>query len=189
MWIYVFECLSLYIITYKITSLVTALIEQDHFLYLSSFMDKCFSGNVFKFLMFFYLLTFNKQVLNLAEVNHTCSVLWLAVLCWCHTFMCTHSINSGSSRVDRKLMIHFMVLTTPDWSGFVLSTQNLSYNSEFVHLPSWYRPPVVLFVTWVFLYIVKYLHFSRYAKMYNILLVRNANLKILNPYPVNYTQM
>ncbi len=39
-------------------------------------------------------------------------------------------------------MISFMVPTKPDWSGLVLSTQNLSYNSEFVHLPSWYRPPV-----------------------------------------------
>ncbi len=140
-----FTCLSVYhyIITYKVTSqvsLVTALIEQDHFLYLS-FHGQVLSGNAFKFLMFFHLLTFNKRVLNLAEVNHTCSVLWLAVLRWCHTFMCTHSINSGSSRVDRKLTIRFMVPTTPDWSGFVLSTQNLSYNSEFVHLPSWYSPP------------------------------------------------
>ncbi len=68
-----FESLSLYIINYlqlyKLTSqvsLVTALIEQDHFLYLSSFMDKYFSGNAFKFLIFFNLLTFNKSVLNLA---------------------------------------------------------------------------------------------------------------------------
>ncbi len=45
---------------------VTTLIEQDNFLYLSSFMDKYFSGNVFKFLLFFNLLTFNKRVLNLA---------------------------------------------------------------------------------------------------------------------------
>ncbi len=29
-------------------------------------MDKYFSGNVFKFLIFFNLLTFNKRVLNLA---------------------------------------------------------------------------------------------------------------------------
>ncbi len=39
-------------------------------------------------------------------------------------------------------MISFMVPTKPDWSGMVLSTQSLSYNSEFVHLPSWYRPQV-----------------------------------------------
>ncbi len=45
---------------------MTALIEEDHFLYLSSFMDKYFSGNAFKFLIFFNLLTFNKRVLNLA---------------------------------------------------------------------------------------------------------------------------
>ncbi len=37
-------------------------------------------------------------------------------------------------------MISFMVPTKPDWSGLVLSTQNLSYNSKCVHLPSWYRP-------------------------------------------------
>ncbi len=37
-------------------------------------------------------------------------------------------------------MIGFMIPTKPDWSGLVLLTQNLSYNSEFVHLPSWYRP-------------------------------------------------
>ncbi len=62
-------------------------------------------------------------------MNHTGSVLWLAVRRWCHTFMCTRSINSGSSLSwQRKLMISFMVLTKPDWSGLVLSTQNLSYN-------------------------------------------------------------
>ncbi len=43
-----------------------ALIDHNHFLYLSSFMDKYFSGNAFKFLVFFNLLTFNKRVLNLA---------------------------------------------------------------------------------------------------------------------------
>ncbi len=130
---------------YKLTSqvsLVTALIEQDHFLYLSSFMNKYFSGNVFKFLIFFNLLTFNKRVLNFAgslawSESHPCSVLWLAVRRWCHTFMCTRSINSESSLSwQRKLMISFMVPTKPDWTGLVLSTQNLSYNPEFVHLPS-----------------------------------------------------
>ncbi len=140
--------ITIYYQLYKLTSqvsLVTALIEQDNFLYLSSFMDKYFSGHVFKFIIFFNLLTVNKRVwISLAlsrEVNHTCSVLWLAVHRWCHTFMCTRSINSGSSLSwQRKLMISFMVPTKPDWSGLVLSTQNLSYNSEFVHLPSWYRP-------------------------------------------------
>ncbi len=58
-------CSSLYKLSSQV-SLVTALIEQDHFLYLSSFMDKYFSGNAFKFLIFFNLLTFNKRVLNLA---------------------------------------------------------------------------------------------------------------------------
>ncbi len=114
---------------------MTGPIEQDHFLYVSSFVDKYVSVNTFKFLIFFNLLTF-----NLREVNRTCSVLWLAVHRWCHTFMCTHSINSGSSLSwQRKLMISFMVPTKPDWSGLVLSTQNLSYKSEFVYLPSWYR--------------------------------------------------
>ncbi len=50
---------------YKVTSqvsLVTALIEEDHFLYLSSFMDKYFSGNAFKFLIFFNLLKENATV-------------------------------------------------------------------------------------------------------------------------------
>ncbi len=64
-----FESLSLYYQLYKQTSqvlLVTALIEQDNLLYLPSFMDKYFSGNAFKFLIFFNLLTFNKIVLNLA---------------------------------------------------------------------------------------------------------------------------
>ncbi len=55
--------------------------------------------------------------------------------------MCTCFINSGSSLSWlRKLIISFMVPTKPAWSGLVLSTQNLSYNFEFVHLPSWYRP-------------------------------------------------
>ncbi len=62
--------ITIYYQLYKLTSqdsLVTALIEQDNFLYLSSFMDKYFSGNVFKFIIFFNLLTFNKIVLNLEE--------------------------------------------------------------------------------------------------------------------------
>ncbi len=58
---------------------MTALTEQDLFLYLSSFMDKYFSGNAFKFLACFNLWTFwNEFWISLAlspEVNHTCS-------CW-----------------------------------------------------------------------------------------------------------
>ncbi len=38
-------------------------------------------------------------------------------------------------------MIIFMVPIKTDCIGLVLSTLNLSYNSEFVHLHSWYRPP------------------------------------------------
>ncbi len=106
-------------------------------------MDKYFSGNAFKFLIFFNLLTFSK------EVNHTCSVLWLAVHRWCHTFMCMHFINSWSSLSWQRKLISFMVLRKPDWSGLVLSTQNLSYDSEFVHLQSWYRSQ---YNTWMLLY-------------------------------------
>ncbi len=152
MTLHVWVSITIYYQLYKVTSqvsLVTAQIEQDNVLYLSSFMNKYFCGTVFKFLIFFNLLTFNKRVLNLAEVTlaFTCFVLWLAVRRWCNTFMCTRSINSelslGSSW-QRKLMISFMVPTKPDWSGLVLSTQNLFYNSEFVHLPSWYRPLVFI---------------------------------------------
>ncbi len=62
-----FKFRIMYYQLYKVTSqvsLVTALIEKDNFLYLSSFMDKYFSGNVFKFLIFFNLLTFNKWFLD-----------------------------------------------------------------------------------------------------------------------------
>ncbi len=61
--------ITIYYQLYKVTShvsLVTAAIEQDNFLYLSSFMDKYFSRNAFKFLVFFNRFAFNKQVLNLA---------------------------------------------------------------------------------------------------------------------------
>ncbi len=61
--------IAIYYQLYKVTSQVspvTALIEQDNFLYLSSFMDKYFSGNAFKFLILINLLTVNKRVLNLA---------------------------------------------------------------------------------------------------------------------------
>ncbi len=50
----------------KLVYIVDIVIEKDHFPYLSSFMDKYFSGKVFKFLIFFNLLTFNKRVLNFA---------------------------------------------------------------------------------------------------------------------------
>ncbi len=42
-------------------------------------------------------------------------------------------------------MITITVPTKPYWSGLVLSIQNLSYHSEFVHLPSRYRPLGILF--------------------------------------------
>ncbi len=41
-------------------------------------------------------------------------------------------------------MISFMVPTKLDWSGLVLSTQNLS--SEYVNLPSWYRPQINVYI-------------------------------------------
>ncbi len=98
-------CLShitIYYQLYKVTSVSFTCDCTDR---ARSFPLLLFHGQVlqwkylqFKFLIFFNLLTFNKQVLNLSrEVNHTCSVLWLAVRCWCHTFMCTCSINSGSA--------------------------------------------------------------------------------------------
>ncbi len=87
-----------------------------------SWTSTFFRVNAFKFLIFFHLL--NKRVLN-----HTCSVLWLAVRRWCHTFTCTRSINSGSSLSwERKLMISFMVPTklgsVPSSSSTLLSLWN-----------------------------------------------------------------
>ncbi len=141
-WVFIIIYYQLYKVTSQV-SLVTALIQQDNFIYLSSFMDKYFSGNAFKFLIFFNLIAFfNEFWISLAlsrEVNHTCFVLGLTDCRWCDTFMCTRSINSSLSW-QRKLMISFMVPTKLDWSDLVLSTQNISYNSEFVNLQSWYRP-------------------------------------------------
>ncbi len=76
-------------------------------------------------------------------------MLWLAVHRWCHTFMCMRFINSWSSLSWQRKLISFMVLRKPDWSGLVLLTQNLSYDSEFVHLQSWYRSQ---YNTWMLLY-------------------------------------
>ncbi len=148
MTLHVWVSIAIYYQLYKLTSQVspvTALIKQDHFLYLSSFMDKYFSGNVFKFLIFFNLLTFNKWVLNLAgslarsESHLLCVVIGYSPL-MSHIHVHGSIISGSSLSWQRKLMISFMVPIKPDWSGLVLSTQNLSYNSEFVHLPSWYRP-------------------------------------------------
>ncbi len=109
MWSYMFKSLSLYYQLYKVTSqdsLVTALIEQDHLLYWSSFMDKYFSGNVFKFLIFFNLLTFNKRVLNLSGSREK----WITPgLCcdWLFTADVTHScahapLTQDQAWVDRE---------------------------------------------------------------------------------------
>ncbi len=64
-----FESITTYYQLYKLSvqsHVKLVKLEQDNFLYLSSFMDKYFSGNVFKFLILFNLLTFIKRVLNLA---------------------------------------------------------------------------------------------------------------------------
>ncbi len=104
-------CSSLYryILSTKLTSqvsLVTTLIEQDHFLYLSSFMDKYFSGNAFKFLIFFNLLTFNKRVLNLAgslarSESHLLCCDWLFTADVTHS--CAHApLTQDQAWVDRE---------------------------------------------------------------------------------------
>ncbi len=100
-------CSSLYhyILSTTLTSqvsLVTALIEQDNFLYLSSFMDKYFSGNAFEFLIFFNLLTFNKRVLNLAG-----SLTNLALCCdWLYATDVTHSCARAPLTQDQSLSLH-----------------------------------------------------------------------------------
>ncbi len=139
MTLHVWVSITIYYQLYKITSqvsLVTALIEQDHFLYLSSFMDKYFSGNVFKFLIFFNLLT-NKFWISLAlsrEVNHQ---LFAADV--------THSCARA-----QLIRIKTELTEKASWYqqsqiGVVWFCQlNLSYDSEFVHLPSWYMPLVLL---------------------------------------------
>ncbi len=90
---------AIYYKLYKVTSqvsLVSALIEQDDFLYLSSFMDKHFSGNAFKFLIFFNLLTFNKRVLNLAGFLERSESHLLCVVIGCSPLMShihVHGLN------------------------------------------------------------------------------------------------
>ncbi len=140
--------IAIYYQLYKLASqvsLVSALIEQDNFLYLSSFMDKSFSGNAFKFLIFFNLLTFNKFFFKLAgslarSESHLLCCDWLFAADVTHSCARAPLSQDQSLSWQRKLMISIMVPTKPDWSGLVWSTRNLSYNSEFVHLPSWYRP-------------------------------------------------
>ncbi len=95
---------------YKVTSqvsLVTALIEEDHFLYLSSFMDKYFSGNAFKFLIFFNLLTFNIRVLNLAGSLARSESHLLLCCDWLFAADVTHScarapLTQDQAWVDRE---------------------------------------------------------------------------------------
>jgi len=128
----VWVSITIYDELYKVTShvsLVTALIMSFicHLSWTSTSVEMCLN-----------LWTFNKDFC----ISRARSVLWLAVRRWCHTFMCTRSVNSGSSLSwQRKLMISFIVPIKTDCIGLVLSTLNLSYNSECVHLQSWYRPP------------------------------------------------
>ncbi len=152
MTLHVWVSITIYYQLYKLTSqvsLVTALIEQDNsFICPLSWTSTSVEMRLNSSYSLISQPLTKEFWISLAlsrEVNHTCSALWLAVHRWCHTFMCTRSINSGSSLSwQRKLMISFMGPTKLDWSGLVLSTQNLSYNSEFVHLRSWYRPLVEL---------------------------------------------
>ncbi len=137
MWPYMFEvtCITTYYQLYKVTSqvsLVTALIEQDHFFYLSSFMEY-FSGNVFKFLIFFNILTFNKSF----ESRWLSREKWITLALCCDCLFATDVIHSCARAPLTQDQAHG---TKPDWSGLVLSTQNLSHNSDFVHLQTWYRP-------------------------------------------------
>ncbi len=96
--------IAIYYQLHKLTkqvSLVTALIEQDNFLYLSSFMDKCFSGNAFTVLIFFNLLTFNKRVLNLAG-----TLANLAPCCdWLFATDVTHSCARAPQTQDQSLSL------------------------------------------------------------------------------------
>ncbi len=69
-------------------------------------MDKYFSGNAFKFIIFFNLLPSTKEFwISLAlswEVNHTCSVLWLAVRHWCHHSCARAPLTQDQAWVDRE---------------------------------------------------------------------------------------
>ncbi len=108
MW-HVWVSIAIYYQLYKLTSQVshvTALIEQDNFLYLSSFMDKYFSGNAFKFLIFFNLLTFNKRVLNLAgslarSKSHLLCCDWLFAADVTNSCACT-PLTQDQAWVDRE---------------------------------------------------------------------------------------
>ncbi len=143
MTLHVWVSITIYYQLYKVTSqvsLVTALIDQYNFLYLSSFMDKYFSLNAFKFLIFFNLLTFNKTSFESRWISRE-QLITFALCCdWLFTADVTLSCARSPLILDqslswpRKLMISFMVPVKPDWSGLVLSTKNVSYNSEFVHL-------------------------------------------------------
>ncbi len=82
-------------------------------------MDKYFNGNVFKFLIFFNLLTFNKRVLNLAgsiarsESHLLCVVIGCSPL-MSHIHVHVRSINSGSiQQSTNKARL--------EWFGFVNS--------------------------------------------------------------------
>ncbi len=101
--------ITIYYQLYKLTSqvsLVTALIEQDHFLYWSSFMDKYFSGNVFKVLIFFNLLTFNKRVLNLTGSLTRSESHLLCVVIGCSPLMSHFHVHAPLTQdqawVDRE---------------------------------------------------------------------------------------
>ncbi len=124
--------IAIYYQLYKVTSqvsLVTALIEQDNFLLLSSFMDKYFSGNAFKFLIFFNLLTFNKRVLSLAGSLAKSESHLLCVVIGCSPLMShihVHVLHKLRIKawVDKKAddQHHGTNKARLEWFG--LSTQN-----------------------------------------------------------------
>ncbi len=69
-------------------------------------MDKYFSGNAFKFLIFFNLLTFNKRVLNLAGSLARSESHLLCVVIGCSPVMshsCAHApLTQDQAWVDRE---------------------------------------------------------------------------------------
>ncbi len=135
MWPYVFESLSLYKVTPHV-SLMTALIMSFicHLSWTSTSVEMCLN-----------LWTFNKDFC----VSRARSVLWLAVRRWCHIFMCTCSVNSGSSLSwQRKLMIIFMVPIKTDCIGLVLSTLNLSITLNlFIYIHGTGPQPLLMSMT------------------------------------------
>ncbi len=99
-WVSITKYYQLYKLTSHI-SLVTALIEQDHFLYLSSFMDKYFSGNAFKFFIVLNLLTFNKRLSREKWITLALCCDWLFAADVTHSCACA-LLTRDQAWVDRE---------------------------------------------------------------------------------------